>query len=61
MEEQYKQMIHKLSGTCYVIRSTVNISKSNILKSIYYAYFHSIINYGIIFWGNPSNSRKIFT
>jgi hypothetical protein len=31
------------------------------LKSIYFAYFHSIIKYGIIFWGNSSNSKKIFT
>jgi hypothetical protein len=32
----------------------------NTLKSIYFEYFHSIITYGIIFWGNSSNSRKIF-
>jgi hypothetical protein len=24
-------------------------------------YLHSIINYGIIFWGNSSNRKKIFT
>jgi hypothetical protein len=37
------------------------ISNSNTLKSMYYAHFHSIIKYGIIFWGNSSNSGKIFT
>ena len=46
---------------CYVVRSTVHISNINILKSIYYAYFHSIIKYEIILWGNPFNSGKIFT
>jgi len=25
-----------------------------------FAYFHSVINYGIIFWGNSSESNKIF-
>jgi hypothetical protein len=25
----------------------------------YFSYFHSIIKYGIIFWGNSSNSKKI--
>jgi hypothetical protein len=29
--------------------------------SIYFAYFHSVMKYGIIFWGNLYNSRKIFT
>jgi hypothetical protein len=39
----------------------VHISNINNLKSIYYAYFHSIIKYEIIFWGNSSYSGKIFT
>jgi len=29
----------------------VHVSNINTLKSIYYAYFHSITKYGIIFWG----------
>jgi hypothetical protein len=33
----------------------------NTLKSIYFAYFHSVVMYGIMFWGNSPNSRKIFT
>jgi hypothetical protein len=31
------------------------------MKSIYFAHFHSIASYEIIFWGNSSNSKKIFT
>jgi len=54
-------MILKLSGACYAIRSMVYFSNVNTLKSIYYAYCHSVIKYGIIFWVNTSNSRKIFT
>ena len=30
------------------------------LKVICYAFFHSVKNYGIIFWGNPSHSSIIF-
>ena len=44
-----EQMNHKLSGTRYAIRFMVRICNINTLKSIYYAFFHSIINYGIIF------------
>jgi hypothetical protein len=55
------QMVPKLSGACYAVRSMYHISNINTLKPIYFAYFHSIIKYGIIFWGNSSNSTKIFT
>jgi len=34
---------------------------SNTRNSFYYAYFYSVIKYGIIFWGIASNSGKIFT
>jgi hypothetical protein len=27
---------------------------------VYYSHFHSIMNYGLIFWGNPFYSCKIF-
>jgi hypothetical protein len=47
------QLVSKLSGACYVVRSVLHIS--NI------AYFHSLMKYGIIFWGNSSDSKKVFT
>jgi len=53
-------IIPKLSGTCYADRSMDHISNFNTLKSIYFAYFHSVMKYGILFWGNSSNSGKIF-
>jgi hypothetical protein len=31
-----------------------------ILKMIYYSYVHSIMTYGIIFWGNSPHSTHIF-
>jgi len=56
-----EEMIPKQSGACYAVRSMIHISNINTPKSIYYANFHSVIHYGIIFWGNSSNSGKIFT
>ena len=38
-----------------------SISVTLTRKSIYCAYFHSVIKYGIIFWGNSFNSGNIFT
>ena len=46
-----EQTIPKLSAACYAIRSTVHISNSSTFRSIYYAYFYSIIKYGIILGG----------
>ena len=30
------------------------------LKSVYHSYFHSLLSYGIIFWGNSSYGLHIF-
>jgi hypothetical protein len=49
------QMIPKLSGACYAVTSMFHISNITTLNSIYFACFHSIIKYGIIFWGNHQN------
>jgi hypothetical protein len=42
-------MIPKLSTAYYAIRSMSHISSNGSVKSIYFAYFHSIMKYGIIF------------
>jgi hypothetical protein len=54
-------MIPKLSRACYGIRSVCHISSTDTLKLIYFAYFHSITKYGIIFWHNSPNRKMIFT
>jgi hypothetical protein len=54
-------MIHNLSGACYAVTLMVHMSNHNPLKSVYYAYLHSIIKYGIISWGNLSGSGNILT
>jgi hypothetical protein len=55
------QMIPMLSGACYAVRSMFHSSNTDTLKSIYFARFHSIMKYGIIFGHNSSNSKMICT
>jgi hypothetical protein len=43
------QIVPKLSGACYAVRSMSHVSNTVTLKAIYFAYFHSIMKYGIIF------------
>jgi hypothetical protein len=54
-------MILKLNGACYTVRLVFHIVKIDTLKSIYFAYFHSIMKNGIIFGGNSPNSKRTFT
>jgi len=61
-----KNQIMKSESTKSVWMSSISSrvagrSDNNTFKSIYYACFHSIIKYGIIFGGDSSNSGKIFT
>jgi hypothetical protein len=30
------------------------------LKLVYFAYFHSVVSYGLIVWGNSTDSNKVF-
>jgi hypothetical protein len=39
----------KLSSACFAMRII-----TETLKVVYFAYFHSIVSYGIIFWGNAT-------
>jgi hypothetical protein len=36
------------------------ILKIQTLRTVYFAHFHSLVNYGIIFWGNTRSMRKVF-
>ena len=60
-KDHIDQILPKLSTACYAVRQMHHICDENTKKSIYFAYFHSIIKYGIIFWGNSSNNKEVFT
>jgi hypothetical protein len=42
-KDHIDQIIPKLSAPCYVVRQMYHISNNNTLKSIYFAYFQSIV------------------
>ena len=46
------QIIPKLSAACYMVRQMYHICNNDTLRSTYFAYSHSIANYGIILGGN---------
>jgi len=51
---------NKLSSSCCVMKLVKPYVTAKTLKMIYYSYFHSLMTYGLIFWGNSPDSIKIF-
>jgi len=50
----------KLNKACYVIRTLTFLISPEFLRTVYFSYFHSIMSYGMIFWGNSHHSVNIF-
>jgi len=46
----------KLNSLSYILHSLRSVLSLEIIKQIYFSYVQSVINYGIIFWGNLSYS-----
>jgi hypothetical protein len=42
------------------MRTITSLMKTETLKLVYFAYFHSIMSYDIIFWGNATDGKKVF-
>ena len=53
-------IIGKNAKICFALRIIQQIMHLGIVRSLYYAYFHSALIYGIIFWGGPPKSNQVF-
>jgi hypothetical protein len=53
-------MISELNKLTYVIGYLKPLLLFETLKMVYFSTFHSIISYGIIFWGSSTKSDIIF-
>jgi hypothetical protein len=53
-------ILPELGSAIFVIRRLSYILSFEMLRMVYLAYFHSILRYGIVFWGNSTNASKVF-
>jgi hypothetical protein len=53
------RILPKLSTSGFVIRQLFYVLNLKTSQMAYFACFHSITTYGIIFWGNASNSCMV--
>ncbi len=54
------QVTRKLSSATCVLRHTKSSLPIDTLKIIHFAYVHTTISYGIIFWGNSFTAKNVF-
>lgn len=47
-------LLHKLSSVSYMKRRLSHVLNKQTTGTVYFAHFHSLVNYRIIFWGNSS-------
>jgi hypothetical protein len=49
-----------LNKAFYAIRAIKLFMTLDVLRNTYFSHIHSILSYGIIFWGSSSHSEEIF-
>jgi hypothetical protein len=59
-KEHIIELTSKLNKACYAIRTLKSLMSPDVLRILYFSYFHTIMTYGIIFWANSHNSINIF-
>lgn len=60
MEDSYQANKTKMSSACCEIRLMYHFGNINTLKVIYFVCVHLRMKYGIIFWGNFMDSKRVF-
>jgi len=53
-------ILHKLSTVCFIMRRLSHILNIDTLRIVYFAHFHTLIKYSIIFWGTSTTMHKVF-
>jgi len=59
-KHHFGELTSRLNKPYYAIRLIKPFMSLDVLRSTYFSYAHSIISYGIIYWGNSSYSEDIF-
>jgi hypothetical protein len=54
------KLVTKMSSACHAVRTVKGLSSQETLRMIYFAYVHSIMEYGVIFWGNSPTCINVF-
>jgi hypothetical protein len=59
-KEHIANLTTKLNKACFAIRAVKPYMSPKVLRSVYFTYFHSVMSYGIIFWGSSTLINNVF-
>jgi hypothetical protein len=59
-EPHIEHLKNKLCSAVYAIRKLIDYLDLKSLKSVYYGYVHSMLSYGIVFWGGATRFGELF-
>ena len=59
-KQHINDIISELNKGCLAIRSVKPFISLEVMRLIYFSYFHSVLFYKIILWGNSVHSKYIF-
>jgi hypothetical protein len=59
-KQHCEYIINKLASTCFAVRNIRSLVTLDTLRAIYFSHVHSIMSYGIMFWGGFTNVQKVF-
>jgi len=54
------KIVPRLIQACYISRVVKPFLMQDVLKMIYFAYFRSVMTYGLLFWANSSHNMEVF-
>jgi hypothetical protein len=54
------ELTSKLNTACYAVRVIKPFTSLDVMNMVHFSYVHSVMSYGIIFWGNSHHSDSIF-
>jgi len=55
-----EKLLPKWSTVCYTIRTLSSILNTEVLRTVYFENFPSLLENGLILWGNSSHIGHIF-
>jgi hypothetical protein len=59
-KKHIEYIIPKLSSACLAMRTVAPLLKVDTLNLVYFAHLHSVMSYGVIFWGNSTDSKRVY-
>jgi hypothetical protein len=59
-ETHLNRLLSKLGVVCFIMRKLSHVLNTESLRVVYFAHFQSLILHTLIFWGTPTNMKRVY-